>query len=160
MRRIILIFIILTLSTCSKKTSESVTELGKSRSEQLKEIPYRGEIINDSVSNSITKTIKHVIERTESLNEVAIFYVTEQGDLQRLAGNWSNGTKAINEADDIWRNINLIMTIVIYPSYSQNAVTGETKEIWAIEVNHKSISRTCRMFFDTPTPTELTNLVD
>lgn len=94
----------------------------------------------------------------ESLDKVAIFYVTEEGDLKELNGNWENGTSALKQANELWRDIDLIMTIVAYPSYSQDAVTGETSELWAIEVDHKSVSRTCRMFFNTATPIELRDL--
>ncbi|MTI40271.1 hypothetical protein [Fulvivirga lutimaris] len=158
MNRRIFIFSIILLSISCNRNSESTTQTGKSRSELLKEIPYRGEIISDGITESITQTIRLVIEQTETLNEVAIFYMVEHGKLERLTGNWENGIIALNQANELWRDIDLTMSIVVYPSFSQDAVTGETKELWVIEVDHKSVSRTCRMFIDKPTPNELTEL--
>lgn len=148
---------ILTL-TISCSSSNSDEQPGKSRSELLKEIPYRGEIIADEVTNLITANIRAVIDKTDSLNEVSIFYLTKQGELEKLNGEWPNGSAAIKQADELWRTKQLTLTLVAYPTYSQDAVTGETTELWVIEANHKDVSRTCRMFFNSPTPNELTEL--
>ena len=158
MSKALLILTIIIISTGCNQNSKSTTVEGKSRSELLAKIPYRGEIINDNITNTITETIKLVIEKTESLNEVTIFYVTNKGKLVRQNGNWKNGAIALKHANELWRNIDLTMTIIAYPSHAQDAVTGETKELWTIEVDHESVSRTCRMFFDSPTPSELTKL--
>ena len=150
--------LLLTLFTGCTSSSNSNEQSGKSRSELLKEIPYRGEKIEDEVTDFITANIKNIIERTESLNDVSVFYLTEQGDLEKLNGEWSDGSSAIKHANELWRTERLTLTIVTYPSYSQNAVTGTFSELWVVEVNHKSVSRTCRMFFNSPTPKELTEL--
>ncbi len=156
MSRFLALWILTLIISCSSSNSDEQT--GKSRSELLKDIPYRGEIITDEVTNLITANIQAVIDKTDSLNEVSIFYLTQQGALEKLNGEWSNGSSAIKQADELWRTKQLTLTLVAYPSYSQDAVTGETAKLWAIEVNHKSVSRTCRMFFDSPTPKELTTL--
>lgn len=158
MSRSILLFSIFILSISCNRHTESTEQAGKSRSELLKEIPYRGEIISDDITNSITETIRLVIDQTPSLNEVTIFYVTEHGKLEKLTGNWEYGKAALKQANELWRDIDLTMTIVTYPSFSQDAVTGTTKDLWAVEVDHKSVTRTCRMFFDTATPDELSDL--
>ncbi|MEQ9165576.1 MAG: hypothetical protein RLO12_04920 [Fulvivirga sp.] len=156
MSRFLALFILTLITSCN--TSNSNEQTGKSRSELLKEIPYRGEIIADEVTNVITTNIQEVIDRTDSLNEPSIFYLTQQGEIEKLNGEWIDGSSAIKEADELWRTKRLTLTLVAYPSYSQDAITGETAELWIIEVNHKDVSRTCRMFFNSPTPNELTEL--
>lgn len=156
MSRFSVLFILTLITSCS--TSNSNEQTGKSRSELLNEIPYRGEIIADEVTNLITTNIQEVIDGTDSLNEPSIFYLTQRGKLEKLNGEWPNGSSAIKEADELWRTKRLTLTLVAYPSYSQDAITGETTELWVIEVNHKDVSRTCRMFFNSPTPNELTEL--
>ncbi len=156
MSRFLALCILTLIISCNSSNSEK--QAGKSRSELLKDIPYRGEIITDEVTNLITANIQAVIDKTDSLNEISIFYLTQQGELEELNGEWSNGSSAIEQADELWRTKQLTLTLVAYPSYSQDVVTGETTELWVIEVNHKSVSRTCRMFFNSPTPNELTEL--
>lgn len=143
-------------SNTNKKTESK--QKGKSISEQLKSIPYRNEEIADEITNLITTNIQAVIDQTETLNEVTIYYVTSQGQLNKVDGEWRNGTSAIKYADELWRSKQMILTIVAYPSFSQNATTGVTKELWVIEANHRFVSRTCKMFFNAPKPTELTEL--
>lgn len=149
----------LIFSTCDDKQATS-TSNGKSRKELLKEFPYGGEIIKDEIKAQINSSIEIVIEQIESLNEIAIFYVTTSNEIIRHEGNWANGTEATNHANLLWKDLDLIMTLVNYPSFSQNAVNGDISEMWIIEVEHKKVSRTCRMFFDDPLPTELTTLRD
>jgi len=153
----ILLLTLALVASCSE-SSKKGSEVGRSRSELLEDIPYRGELINDEISSEIVEAIRHVIERSTTLNEPSIFYKTSHGTLDQLEGKWENGTAAIKQADEFWRTTELEMTVITYPSYSQNAQTGETSELWVVQVDHRSVSRTCRMFFETPTPTVLTEL--
>ena len=96
MRIIILTLLITTLISC-KNISESNS--GKTRTERLREIPYREEVIDTRIRNSILKNISMVLERLESLEKTSIFYVTTQGTIKQLDGDWKNGKEAIKEAD-------------------------------------------------------------
>lgn len=144
---------------CDQNT-KNISGEGKSRKQLLNEIPYRNEIIKDETRVQIKQSIKKMLDQLESLNDISVFYVDHSDNLLQYNGNWSHGVEAIIQADKLWIDLDLIMTLVAYPSYSQNAVTGMTTELWVIEVEHQSVSRTCKMIFETPKPLELTTLKD
>ena len=155
MSRSFLLILLTLLIACGGSNSSTNEPTGKTRREQLKEVPYRGEIITDRISGEINQTVQEVFDLTTNFNEVAIFYLTSDQQLEKLDGTWVNGREALDHANEIWKEIDLKMTVVLYPSYSQNAQTGETSDLWVMQFDHKEVSRTCRVFFDTPNPTEL-----
>lgn len=158
MNRFFIMILFTLLMSCSSDNNKSTNKLGKSRSEQLEEIPYRGEVMKDEIRIQITDAIQQVIDKSESLNEPSIYYLVENDRLEKLSGNWKDGSSAIKDADELWRTKKLVLTLVLFPSFSQNAVTGKVDDVWIIEVNHKTVTRTCRMYFDTSSPKELTKL--
>lgn len=131
---------------------------GKSRIEQVNDQPYRDLELNGKLKTSINDLIYKVLQQNETLESLRLFYLSDKGEIIKVEKTWDSSQDLIDDSYEIWRTKDISATIAIYPSFSQNATTGATKEIYVIEVESKELTGTCRMFFEDPKQKELTKL--
>lgn len=143
--------------SCQPNKSQTADK-GKSRIEQVNDRPYRDLELNEKLKTSINDLIYQVLQQNETLVKLRLFYLSDKGELIKVGKTWKSGQDLIDDSYEIWRSNDISATIAIYPSFSQDGTTGETKEIFVIEVEHKELTGTCRMFFEDPKQKELTKL--
>jgi len=155
--RIIYLLPILFLVGCQPDKNQTADK-EKSRIQQVSDRPYRDLDLSDKLRTSINDFINQILKQSETLDTLRLFYLSDKGEIIEVDKTWTTTQNLINDSYEIWRTNDISATIAIYPSFSQNATTGEQKETYVIEVEHKELTGTCRMFFDHPKQKELTEL--
>jgi hypothetical protein len=157
MTRIIYLVTILLSFSCQPDKNQT-TDNGKSRIELVNDRPYRNLELNDKLRTSVNELIYQILKQSETLDTLRLYYLSDKGEIMKVDKTWTATQYLINDSYEIWRTNDISATIAIYPGFSQNATTREQKKIYVIEVEHKELTGTCRMFFDDPNQRELTEL--
>ena len=150
------LIIILILGCQSTPNSESES---KSRLEQVKELSYRSGKVNAKLDTEIKEDINNILGKIESIDSYQLFTKSNSERITEIPGSWESLDSLRYYSYDLWESNDLKETIIVYPSYSKDAVTGESRNIYVVEVEHQSLTGPCRMFFDSPNTNELGELV-
>jgi hypothetical protein len=151
------ILIIPLLVMCQSDKTEK-TQNGQSRIEQVKARPYRNLELTDNQENTITGYIQETLTVIRTLEGLKLFYVTRSGGIIEIRRNWDSSKDVIDTSYELWREKDILATIAVYRSFSANATNGDESKLYVIEVEHKELTGTCRMFFDSPEDKKLTGL--
>ena len=131
---------------------------GLSRIEQIEALPYRNLQFTVYQQDTITNYIQEVLNRTKTLNQLKLYYITENNKIVEMEKSWESTNELIKTSYELWREKDILMTIAVHPAFSTNATTGDERKIYVIEVEHKDLTGTCRMIFDSPQEETLTTL--
>ena len=158
MKQAIYLLLIIYLVSCGTKQNSEI-EKGKSRAERIHELSYRILDLDADLEISVKQDISRLLKRIETLDSIKLFCISRTGEFNEIDNSsFNTGQDAIEAANELWRTMDISSTLVTYPSFSQNATTGETKEVYVIEVENEKLTGTCRMFFNNPRPSELNKL--
>jgi hypothetical protein len=149
---------IILLTNCQSRKAEVKIDNSKSRLDLVKEIPFKNQLISEDVKGKLKNDIQKALDKCNGLDSIRLFFISDQGELKEVDSSWRDGTEAIRSSYEIWRKNRLESTIVIYPSFSQNAITGDIKEIFIVEMEYYALSGTFRMIFDEANPDKLSTL--
>ena len=134
----------------SSEKSQNTSE-GKSRLERIKDKPYRNLEIPKVVENEIIKDILNLLDQGLISFDMQLFEKTSQG-INEIEGKWESLRLLKKDSYERWRSNKILSTLVAYQSLSQNALTQEIDSVYVVEIEHRSLTGTCRMIFKTAKP--------
>ena len=162
MRIIIVVIIVLFLGNCKVKTepdkNSNSNETSLSRIEQVKSKPFRNLNLSGQLMSEIENDITLLFEKVETLDTLGLFWKTIDNEIVKIDSSWDAVKQLIDYSYNLWKDHDIISTFVIYPSETVSASTNKVKKLYVIEIEHKDLTGTCRMFFKDNEIKQLTEL--
>jgi hypothetical protein len=158
MNRVAYIVLTISLMNSCQPNNGGLGHNRLSRIERIEALPHRNLQLTPNQQNTINDYIQEVLNRTKSLAQLKLYYATDNGKIVEMRKRWESANQLIKTSYEVWREIDILMTIAVYPAFSTDATTGDQRTFYIVEVEHRDLTGTCRMIFDNPQEETLTTL--
>ena len=121
---------------------------GKSRLEQVKDLPYRNMNLAEAVEQEIRKDFSEVLKMLDLENKDQFFWKSDANEIYEVEHNRTSANGLINFAYNFWENDSVRYTWVALLSESVNADTEEADTNIVNLIEHKDLTGTIHLFID------------
>ena len=151
-----LIVLLLMVGGCGSSEKGDGSNSGKNRLEIVNDTQYRSLNVNADLEKEITEDVVNLTSRYDSLTENVLFWKSE-GQYHEVNQEFKDAEELIKFSYDLWKTKDITSTVAIYKGH---LLKGDIQigDFWVVEVEHSSLTGTCRFHIDPRNPSKVSEL--